>query len=279
MKLLFQQADLDTCLTALLLGVTDGDEIVCRRGEATPEELADPIILCIEAGGSGQVHLKNFDHHNTTEPLPPACVQAYRLQGGDAQVHRLVDYVAHIDQNSTTLPPITGLTLSGLFSGMRLVIRDPKQQLMTGIALLRTVLAEGIDPFGIMRERPEWHQYIAAKKDNMQGLAEVKDKSRIFTSQGGLMVGYVETVFIGALGALYEMGCHVGIALHPCFGDPPVPKYTIGSNNIRVDALLPALNAQEQGWGGPASGTIIGSPRSGSQLTPAQVTALVQETL
>ena len=278
-KLLFQQADLDTCLTALLLSVIDCDEFVCRRGEATPEELADLNILCIEAGGSGQVHLNNFDHHNTSKPLPPACVQAYQLKGGDAQVHRLVDYVAHIDQNATALPPITGLTLSGLFSGMRLAIRDPRQQLLTGIALLRTILAERIDPFGIMPERLEWRTYIAVKKENTQGLAEVKEKVKIFTSQGGLTVGYVETVFIGALGALYEMGCHVGIALHPCFGDPPIPKYTIGGNNIRVDALLPALNAQEQGWGGPASGTIIGSPRTGSRLTLEQVTTLVAEAL
>lgn len=279
MKLLFQQADLDTCLTALLLGMSERDEIVYRRGEATLEELADPNTLCIEAGGSGQTHLNNFDHHNTTELLPPACVQAYQLKEGNAQIRRLVEYVACIDQNPTTLSPITGLTLSGLFSGMRLAIRDPHQQLLTGIMLLQTILAEEIDPFGPMPERPEWRHYSAAKKENMQGLAEVKSKAGIFISQGGLTIGYVETVFIGALSALYEMDCHVGIALHSCFGDPPVPKYTIGGNNIRVDALLPALTAQEPGWGGPASGTIIGSPRTGSRLTPVQLIALVVTTL
>jgi len=279
MKVFFQQADLDTCLTALLSGVSERDEIVHRRGEATPEELADFAALCIEAGGSGQVHLNNFDHHNTAAPLPPACVQAYQLKGGNVQVRRLVEYVAQIDQDPTGLLPIEGLTLSALFSGMRLAVRAFRQQLVEGIALLQTILAEGIDPFGLMPQKPEWQQYVVAKEENMRGLAEVEEKAQIFTSKRGLTVGYVETPFIGALGTLYERGCTVAIAFHPCFGEPPVPKYTIGGNGVPVDALLPVLTAQEPGWGGPALGSIIGSPRTGSRLTPEQVIALVAETL
>lgn len=287
MKILFQQADLDTCLTALLLGVSERDEIVHRRGEATPEELADSTALCIEAGGSGQVHLNNFDHHNTTEPLPSACVQAYHFRGGEAclepnrraRVRRLVEYVAQIDQDPSSLPPIEGMPLSALFSGMRLSIRDPRKQLLEGIALLQTILAEKIDPFDPMTKRSEWQPYIATKEENTRGLAEVEHKARIFTGKSSLTVGYVETTFIGALGALYERGCAVAIAFHPCFGEPPVPKYTIGGNGVRVDALLPVLTSQEPGWGGPASGTIIGSPRTGSLLTPEQVITLVAETL
>lgn len=295
MRVLFQQADLDTCLTALLLGVSERDEIMCRRGEATLEELADPGVLCIEAGGSGQGHLNNFDHHNTTEPLPPACVQAYQCKGEDvcpepslqARFGRLVEYVAHIDQDLISLLLIEGMTLSALFSGMRLAIRDPRKQLLEGIALLRTILIEEINPFGPMpvlsavegAERPEWQPYIAAKEENTRGLAEVEHKARIFTGKSSLTVGYVETTFIGALGALYKRGCAVAIAFHPCFGEPPVPKYTIGGNGVRVDALLPVLTSQEPGWGGPASGTIIGSPRTGSRLTPEQVITLVAETL
>lgn len=287
MKVLFQQADLDTCLTALLLGVSEQDAIECRRGEATPEELADYGVVCIEAGGSGQVRLNNFDHHNTAELLPPACVQAYQFIEREAclepicgaQLRRLVEYVARIDQDPTSLSPIEGMTLSALFSGMRLTIRDPRQQLLAGIALLQTIRAEGIDPFGVVPERLEWRPYIVAKEGNTRGLAEVECKARIFTSRGGLTVGYVDTTYIGALGALYERGCAVAIAFHPYFGEPPVPKYTIGGNSVRVDALLPLLIAQEPGWGGPALGTIIGSPRAGSQLTPEQVIALVRETL
>lgn len=279
MKVVFQQADLDTCLTALLLCVSQSDEIIYRRGEATQDELANPENVCIEAGGSGEVHLNNFDHHNTSVLLPPACVQAHQLKGGDVQTRRLVEYVAHIDQNPTRLSPIAGLTLSALFSGMRIAIGDPREQLLRGITLLQTMLTDGIDPFGPMPEHQDWQQYIDAKEEHRRGLDEVKDKAKIFTSRGGLTIGYVETIFIGALGTLYEIGCHVGIAFHPRFGNPPVPKHTIGGNNIRVDTLLPALTILERGWGGPVSGTILGSPRVGSCLTPEQLIAIVEEIL
>jgi hypothetical protein len=37
------------------------------------------------------------------------------------------------------------------------------------------------------------------------------------------------------------------------------------------------LNALEPGWGGPAHGTIIASPRTGSSLEPTIVKRLVRE--
>jgi hypothetical protein len=89
----------------------------------------------------------------------------------------------------------------------------------------------------------------------------------------------VETEVIGALGALYGRGCQIAIAYSPRFGNPPVPKYTIAGNGVRVDSLLQLLNEREAGWGGPAHGTIIGSPRVGSKLKPHEVKAIVQEHL
>jgi len=46
-----------------------------------------------------------------------------------------------------------------------------------------------------------------------------------------------------------------------------------------VDAVLPKLNALESGWGGPPTGTIVGSPREGSKLTLKEVVGIVKTTL
>ncbi|MBU1014998.1 hypothetical protein KKI17_00970, partial [Patescibacteria group bacterium] len=70
--------DLDTCGAALLLGVSREEGVeVLRGGEASQEDLADPQILCIEVGGSGQVAERNFDHHGLgSEGLFSATLQA-----------------------------------------------------------------------------------------------------------------------------------------------------------------------------------------------------------
>ena len=330
MRVIIQQVDLDTCLTALILGVSPDDEIIVVREGASPEDLADPEVLCIECGGSGQVELNNFDHHDTSEELPPACRQAFdhrfledpdrwatrnperwgrmmsplefhlaarlfpdwpsdyeRRVAVQREIERLVDYVSLLDtQGPEALKARSGLpkgafpTLSDVFSGMRLSVRDPREQLIKGMEILRLVLERGLDPFGLMPELPEWREYIEAKRRNDEELERAKSRARLFTTRSGLRAGYLETSYFGALGVLYELGCQVAIAYNPEFGDPPVRKYTIGGNGIRVDSLLPLLNAREPGWGGPAHGTVIGSPREeGSRLQPEEVIALVREHL
>ena len=53
MRVVIRQADLDTCVTAFLLGVRDDDDIVVVDGQASIEDLANPQRVCIEAGSSG----------------------------------------------------------------------------------------------------------------------------------------------------------------------------------------------------------------------------------
>jgi hypothetical protein len=161
---------------------------------------------------------------------------------------------------------------------MRLAVASPRDQLRRGLELLRTVLRDAIDPFGPMPERTEWQPYRAAKERNQLRRAEVKRAARVFPSCTGQGLGFVETAFIGALGVLYEIGCDVAIGLNPAFGAPPVRKFTIGGNparGTRVDHLAAALNALEPGWGGPAHGTIIASPRTGSRLDADTVIGVV----
>lgn len=298
MRVVIQQVDMDTCLTALILGVSAADQIEVVRGGATSDDLADPTAVCIEAGGSGQVHLENYDHHETGGPIAPACRQAWdthgmsRISGLSAipgragAIERLVQYVEVVDTaGPTALPPVPrpGFpTLSALCSGMRLVITDPVEQFRRGLDIFSSLLEEGIDPFGLMPQRPEWLGYLEAKRRDIEGVANAKAAAETFITQSGRRVGFLETEFIGALGALYELGCEIAIAHNPQFRPPsggdPIAKFTIaGNNGIRVDQLLEALNDREAGWGGPAYGTIIASPRTGSRLTPLEIKCVVRE--
>lgn len=276
MKVVIQQVDMDTALAAYILGVTPEDEMLTVQNNASPHDLADPLVLCIEAGGSGQSDLGNFDHHDTASDLPPACRQALTASGSkDPALHRLVDYVSAVDLGDSTFRQEQGpLSLSSLFSGMRLTIKRPADQLIAGMGIFERVLAMGMDPFEQMPPLEEWGPWIQAKQREQEELA--KARPEIFCSDSGRRFGFIKTNFIGALGALYEMGCEIAIAFSPEFGEPPRPKYTIGGRGVRVDHLLPALRSLEDGWGGPNHGTIIASPRVGSQLEAATIIELVQ---
>ncbi len=280
-KAVIQQVDLDTACTAWLLRVTPRTPVEAVVQRASEDDLADPEVLCIECGGSGEVARGNFDHHDTDRALPPACRQALAVGPWreDPRARRLVDYVAAIDlRDKVTLgtpPPFP--SLSQVFSGMRLTVADPVAQLRAGIAILDAVVHEGWDPFGTLPQRPEWAPWLAAVRREEERLAEALAGARYFTTRGGLKAGYVESEAVGALSALYAQGCRVAIACHPRFGPRRVRKYTIGGDGIRVDGLLPRLNALEPGWGGPAHGTVIGSPRVGSRLKQGVVSGLVRE--
>lgn len=274
-----QKPDLDTCLAGLLLGAERVTDLRVVRDLADPVDLRDPAVLCLECGGSGAVVAGNFDHHDTTEALPPACVQALATVGGDAATRRLVAYVAAID--TAALPPavVPPPYLSGVFAGMLLRERDPAARFRSGLTLLRRALDLGLDPFDTMPAQPEWRDWIAAKEKNDAGVRAVAAAARILTTGSGRTLGYVETTFYGALGALYAQGCDVAVAYNPRFGDPPAPKFTIGTRGLPLDDVRAALVALEPGWGGPAHGTVLGSPRAGSRLGPDAVLTVLVATL
>ena len=134
-RVILQQVDLDTCLTGLLLGVGTSDHVTVARDGATPAELAAADVLCIEAGGSGETERNNFDHHDRGGTWPPACVQALRVAGSPA-MERLVAYVAEVDLGrgpGERCPTGERPGLSGVFSGMRLAVADPKEQFFEGM--------------------------------------------------------------------------------------------------------------------------------------------------
>lgn len=286
--------DLDTVGTTFLLGVTREDAVIAVRGNATLEDLADPSVICIEVGGSGQVDQNNWDHHASDGPQDSATLQAMNQQRDanwvacstderesfEVEYSQLVEYIDLLDtQGPEALHHRTGgsvefPTLSDVFVGLLLCERDPVEQLHKGIEFLQSVLTTGQNPFGTICG---FESYAEAKRVNNAQMAEaVKSAQWATTQTGRKKLGFLETEFGGAPGALYGAGAEVVVAFNPTFGNPPVPKFTIAGNSVKVDSALPALNELEQGWGGPPTGTILGSPRAGSSLTLEQVVEIVK---
>ncbi|MDP3762547.1 MAG: hypothetical protein Q8Q97_00550, partial [bacterium] len=147
-----------------------------------------------------------------------------------------------------------------------------------GVEILRRVVLEGIDPYGRMpvEEVPEWTVYAKAKAENNRQVAEAVKQAEWALTRAGLKLAWLETDFFGAPGALYGIGAQVVVAFSPHFGPAKTPKFTIAGNSIKVDAALTELNSREPGWGGPSTGTIIGSPREGSKLTLDEVVDIVR---
>jgi len=274
--------DLDTVGAAYLLGVAREDEVQVVRGDATPEDLADPKVICIEVGGSGQGYqLNNWDHHGEGAPVDSATLQVLNDAFGSCTINgwKLVDYINKLDtkgpqalgKKSEELFP----TLSDVFAGMLLTERNPVEQLHKGIELLKTIMDSNQDPFGQIKG---FDSYAEAKTENNRQIAKAVENAQWTTTrQNGYKLGFLETEFFGAPGALYGHGAQVVVAFNPNFNG--IRKFTVAGNGVKVDAVKGQLNAKEPGWGGPPTGTILGSPREGSILSLEEVVRIVKETL
>ncbi|MFH1175100.1 MAG: hypothetical protein V1698_00015 [bacterium] len=193
---------------------------------------------------------------------------------------KLVDYINQLDtEGIQSFGQSEFPTLSDVFSGMLLVTRDPVEQLHQGIRILWLILAAGIlDPFRSLSALDAFKEYAEAKAENNRQIASAVGNTRWDETTSGMKLGVLETKFFGAPGALYGAGAQVVVILNPDLNG--VRKFTIaGNNGIRVDAVATLLNEKEPGWGGPPTGTIIGSPREGSVLSLEEVVEIVRATL
>ena len=271
-----QKPDLDTCLTALILGVTEKDKLIALPFTTTPESLLnDPAILCIEAGGTGQTELNNFDHHDAEIYLPPACKQAYQIScSTNGALARLVSYVAMVDDGISPSPSLPGLVqLSHLFSGLLLFTPSIEDKFLHGITLLQTVLRLGINPFVGLPVLPEWLGYLEAWRHNKSRLVRSDSAKELFHTAQGRLAGLLQHSAIGGFDLLYKAGCDIAILSNSVWVPGRIRKYTIGSRRLRLNNLLAILNRRENGWGGRAQ--IIGSPRQGSILESEEIKTLV----
>lgn len=282
MRVVVDKPDVDTCLTALVLGVSERDDIEIAPGGASQADLESPRVVCIEAGGSGQPDRGNFDHHGPSAPSETASQQALQVRGvAKPSLLRLVEYVAMVDGVSPGYRPHAPaeLTLSGILSGMRLITGGDREQLLAGIAILHRVLELGIDPFAPMPDLPEWREYAHAKRHLLEAQHDLRADVHQYSARSGIVVGFLESDLPGSLGVVFREGCDVAIVRGLRFDPhvaPGLSKYTIaGRNGRRVEGLLAKLHELEPGWGGPSHGTIIASPRAGSALTSATILAVV----
>lgn len=259
MKVIIQKPDLDTCMTGLLLGINMHDNVIIY-GNADKADIENPDIICIEAGGSGLVHLNNFDHHDSSA-LPPACIQAMDyLNIRDIAVKRLVHYISLVDMAEALPRSIAFPSLSNLFSGMQLVENSNiDEQFFSGIKLLNQVIELNIDPFQSLPARKEWERYIEAKQINWAMVNESLLNTKFYYTKQDRKIGFCSQNNIGGIGSILKMECDIAVLYSDSFGKPNFPKYTIASSSINVSELLPILNKQELGWGGHQK--IIGSPR------------------
>ena len=262
MNVIFQKPDLDTCMTALLKGVTRKETVVPSPGDAAPTDLMNPAILCIECGGSGEVYLNNFDHHISSDTLSSACVQAmHHLKVSDKPTRTMVDYIAHVDQGRPFDSPIAFPSLSNLFSGLRLVEKDDLvEQFFKGIELLKCVRGYGYNPFEPMPMRAEWEPYIEAKHKNHAQIHGSLCTTLFYETAHHMKLGFCCQKATGGLGEMFQQGCDIAVLYSEAFGVEKRPKYTVAvKDDIELSGLLTDLNRVDPGWGGHRK--IIGSPR------------------
>jgi hypothetical protein len=203
----------------------------------------------------------------------------------------LVEYVHRLDTEGLKVEGDRRkgeIFFSDLFAGMLLTERDSVKQVEKGVFLFRDFVNmyfdEGLaaDPFiAVPREKmiEEMERWAAAKAENNRQLAETLGRASWAETRQGRRLAWLESNFFGAPGALYAHGAEIAVVFKPQFGNPPVRKFTVAGNSVVVAPVLERLKALESGWGGPATGTILGSPREGSVLTLEQVVAVVTETL
>jgi len=281
MRVIIQKPDLDTCLAALILGVSERDDIAVVMRQAPETDLNGPDVYCIETGGSGQVHLNNFDHHDRLRREdPPACRQAYEARKlSDAKLYRLVEYVCMVDVPVQKHPPIPFPSLSNIFSGMLFLEGSPLKQFLAGLEILKKVLARGIDPFETMPDLREWRSYRKEKEENNKRYGAALQNAVIFHAQSGKKIGFGESTVIGDFQDLRDRGCDVVILYNPEFGEQKIRRFTISGNNCAVECLIPFIDRIETGWGGNNE-TILCSPRDrSSNLSKDVIIELVKEYL
>ncbi len=363
------EIDLDVIGAAYVLDITRKDEIKLLRGEASSEALSNPSIICIEAGGSGQVDLLNFDHHGADAPQTCAAQQVFNWLREDkkrlSRIKRreltaslgfrylklssrkkasafkkflkknnfytpkwsfmgmLASYIQTLEvegpkklrEEAKRLGiPFEEMSpaLSEIIRGMMLLEESPRAQLHKGVEVLNLLedapwdaMFHPLYTFAVDNGFPKHLAGEGAKRKPREGpkvalfgpisidelkhfadaasihnkkLAEAARSANWDTTSSGLKLASLKTSLYGAVGRLYRRGAQVVVVLNPDFYG--VRKATIAGDDIRVDTVLPELNAREPGWGGPRSGTIIGSPREkGTSLSLEEIVELVKKTL
>ena len=274
----FIKPDLDTVVAGSLLGAEHA--LVRPLPHEAPEQLlADKRVLCLECGGSGRIAEKNFDHHGE-EVLPCAAEQAWHAIGAPQTLRSLVAYTAAVDTGSgRPAQGAEGITLSALLSGMRLCHTSPAAQFSAGLRLVACVCARQSDP-----EDVAWlpahdalaPQYLMAKQAAQQKLEALAPQA-VTLAHTPCTVMLLAAEVPGVHGLLRRLGAEISLAWNP-----PRHQWTLAAAHgfaSYIRDTLALLKQREPGWGGPAGGGIIGSPRGGSKLLLSDILACLRTAL
>ena len=277
----FCKPDLDTVLAAWLLtrrhGVCRPGLLLALPGDAPAALLDNPRALCLECGGSGRVADGNFDHHGT-EVLPCATEQAWQAVGAPPELADLVDYAARVDCGRPLPSLEDALPLSALFSGMLLCHAGPCRRFRFGLELVEQVFRACLSPLDVrpLLSLPHMARYAAARSSARQAL-EAQWPRAIGETLGTWRFLSLVTDLPGVHGLLRRHGADISLA----GGGSPL-RWTLSVRpelHRLIPAVLPLLAAREPGWGGPAGGGIIGSPRTGSRLSREDIAACIRQAL
>ena len=179
-RVLVRGLGLDVCGAAYLLRVTREDKVKVLRGEAFSEDLADPNVVCIDVGGSGQIQLNNWDFGGEHESVamqvwlegPPEArtIEWYAREkwgfpkiGQFYPLQALVNYIMAFRINPSFTFSVEFPKLTDLFSGILLYERDPVKQFRRGVDLLRLVVAHDMNPFKSFKGVQMFTGYTEAK--------------------------------------------------------------------------------------------------------------------
>jgi len=282
MKFVFKKPDMDTVLAAMILGFNESkDDLILTNSEIQAEVLADKEIFCIECGGSGQLNLKNFDHHDPFIVLPCACVQAYLWKKNlNNVVYNLVKYVQYVDEGLKKQYKHNNeseISLSGIYSGMRLKYKKSLiMQFNKGIELFKTICQKQINPWKPLPKLYEWNDYITLKKIQLKVLDNYLRQAEFFYTFSGIKFGFLTAPTPGIHGLLRRAGCSISIA-SGLYSYNNNMYYSISSDDLNISYILSDLLILEKGWGGPSNGRIIASPQHGSLLPKQKIINIVKE--
>ena len=282
--------DLDCMVAGALAGVDPQVHTILPMPNTRTEEgrallaqyLADPDVLCLETGGSGQVDLNNFDHHDPEGPDKSATLQVWEALGSPEELRALVIFVDTLDRIG---PEALGskrpnVSFTNVVAGLLLIASDtkmPVEELVTRFnEVVKSVLEYGKDPYGEFTsegiDQQRFDAYVAKKRLEDQ-LAEEAAKNiyHVELPSGGV-IAVLESNYRGATGACYNSGTNVHYCL--CIADDFMHtgkrKVTAGVNTKvhpdgSVTDFLNAINAIEEGAGGPPNGKVGGS-KLGTEL-------------
>ncbi len=282
----FRKPDLDTCLTAWLTGYRPGFRVRVCHSMANSAELDSREIVCIECGGSGMAEQNNYDHHDTSCDLPPACVQAYEFFScKNRQIKTIVDYVAAVDLGapgiSKAFAGCTKTTLSMLYSGMRTLIKAPVSQLDMGVKLLDAMIDNEVSPTNMddyILSNPGMQPFVVAYHSARKQLYSRMECIIKFKTNSGKSGMFLDCDAPGIHGLLRSMGADVSVA-SGLEGKRHVTISCIPSLTHGLKQALHQLKRLESGWGGRPEQGIIGAPIMGTVLDDITVINILSSNL